>query len=96
MTVKRIDDNSIELIGNCPSEDANTLLQYLLENGSATVNWGKCRRMHTAVIQVLLMSGCRLTGTAPEGFLNRHIGPALSRAAEQNEPFPIGSEMRNS
>jgi hypothetical protein len=96
LTVKRIDNENIALLGDCPSEDAEKLLQHLLESRSASVNWSECERMHTAVVQVLLMSGCRLTGTPTGSFLNRYVGHALSRAGGQNQPFPVGSEVRKS
>jgi hypothetical protein len=94
LTVKRIDNESIALLGDCPSEDAEKLLQCLLESSSASVNWSECERMHTAVVQVLLASGCRLTGTPTGSFLNRYVGHALSRAGGQNQPFLVGSEVR--
>ena len=80
MTVKLVDKDSVELSGSCPLEDAEVLFQHLLENRSVTVDWTKCEQAHTAVIQVLLASGCKITGTPAGSFLNGYIDAALRRA----------------
>jgi hypothetical protein len=96
LTVKLVDNDSIELAGTCPSEDAEVLFQYLLQGRSANVDWSGCERAHTAVIQVLLASGCHVTGSPAGGFLNAYIQPALRRAQAQIRPFPGGPEVQNS
>jgi hypothetical protein len=96
LTVKLIDKNSIALAGTCPSEDAEELFQYLLENRLAVVDWSQCEQAHTAVIQVLLASGCELKGTPAGSFLHGHIAAALRRARGQIRPFAAGLEVRNS
>jgi len=96
LTVKLIDNDSIELVGSCPSEDAEALFQYLLQSRNATVDWSGCKRAHTAVIQVLLAFRCQLKGPPAGSFLELHIEPALRRAGAQIRPFPGGPEVRNS
>ncbi len=88
MTVKLVDEDNVELSGSCPPEDAEVLFQHLLENRSATVDWTKCEQAHTAVIQVLLASGCQLKGPPAASFLKEYIEAALCRARDRNSTFP--------
>jgi hypothetical protein len=83
MTVVLHDANTIRLIGACPAEDGETLLQHLLANPTAEVDWRGCESAHTVVIQVLLVSGRHLQGTPAGQFLQRFIGPALARLNHQ-------------
>ena len=62
MTVVLHDANTIRLIGACPAEDGETLLQQLLANPMAQVDWRGCESAHAAIIQVLLVSGHPLQG----------------------------------
>ena len=64
MTVVLHDANTIRLIGACPAEDGETLLQQLLANPMAQVDWRGCESAHAAVIQVLLVSGQSTPGTS--------------------------------
>lgn len=94
MTVAWHDDDTIRLIGACPAEDGETLLQHLLANPTAEVDWRGCESAHAAVIQVLLVSGRAVRGPAAGPFLERFIGPALTRLHRQVPPSPAGREMR--
>ncbi|QIG97351.1 MULTISPECIES: hypothetical protein [unclassified Bradyrhizobium] len=76
-------DNVIRLIGSCPAEDGETLLQHLLTNPTAQIDWQGCASAHTTVIQVLLVSGRAVQGPAAGPFLERFIGPALARSNRQ-------------
>ena len=57
MTVRRAADGTILLVGPCPVDDAEPLLQGLLEASGASVDWTKCQKPHTAVLQVLMAAG---------------------------------------
>ena len=83
MTVVLHDANTIRLIGACPAEDGETLLQQLLANPMAQVDWRGCESAHAAVIQVLLVSGHPLQGPPAGKFLQKFIGPALVRSNRQ-------------
>ncbi len=83
MTVVLHDANTIRLIGACPAEDGEVLLQELLANPAAEVDWRGCESAHAAVIQVLLVSERPLQGTPAGHFLQRFIGPALTRLNRQ-------------
>jgi hypothetical protein len=83
MTVALHDLNTIRLIGACLAEDAETLLQQLVANPQAQIDWRGCESAHTSVVQVLLASGRRLQGPPAGEFLQRFIAPALARAASK-------------
>jgi hypothetical protein len=94
MTVALHDDDTIRLIGACPAEDGETLLQHLLAHPDAEVDWRGCESAHAAVIQVLLVSRRAVRGPAAALFLERFVGPALARSKHQVPPFPAVPEMR--
>jgi hypothetical protein len=77
------DANTIRLIGACPADDGETLLQHLLANPAAEVDWRGCESAHAAVIQVLLVSRRPPLGPPAGEFLHRFIGPALARNSSQ-------------
>lgn len=75
-------DGTIELSGNCPVEDAELLLQQLLDNPRAPVAWRACESAHAAVIQVLLVARVAPTGTPISPFLRDKVAPLLQRQSE--------------
>lgn len=83
MTVVLHDANTIRLIGACPADDGEVLLQQLLANPAAEVDWRGCESAHAAVIQVLMVSNRPLRGPPAGEFLLRFIGPALARNGSQ-------------
>ena len=80
MTVRVAAGGCIELIGACPSEDAETLLQLLLADPGATVDWRECRDAHTAVVQVLMAVRPKLLGPAADSRLQDWVAPAITYA----------------
>jgi len=60
LTVHAPDRGLIVVMGVCPSEDAEVLLQRLLATPTATVDLSACEALHAAVIQVLLASAPNL------------------------------------
>ena len=83
MTVLLDDAGTIHLIGACVAEDAETLLERLLANPTAAIDWRRCESAHTAVIQVLLVDKRPLHGPPASSFLDRFIRPALPSADRQ-------------
>jgi hypothetical protein len=79
MTVRLAEDGTILLIGDCSAEDADSLLQYLLDQADAAIDWSACRTAHTSVIQVVLASGRKPIGYPAGTFLNTLISPAFNR-----------------
>ena len=68
-----------ELIGDCPSEEAEPLLAYLLANPGGPVVWRDCDWAHTAIVQVLLAAGVQPVGPARGAFLSDLLEPLLKR-----------------
>jgi hypothetical protein len=62
MTVLKSSDGILLLEGECPSDDAEILLQHLTGGSAATVDVRNCQSIHTAVIQVLLAAKPKLLG----------------------------------
>ena len=77
MTVRAGVDNAVELHGDCPSADAEALLQHLLSAPGATVDWRLCDSAHAAVVQVLMATGAPLRGPPRGSFLRLLVEPAL-------------------
>jgi len=88
VTIKQGDIGEVLLIGDCSVEDADVLIQRLLENPSVAVDWTKCTNAHTAIIQVLMASGRLPEGVPKNPFLKAMVGPALRRGREANSAFP--------
>lgn len=79
MSVLVLENGTVSLEGDCSIEDAETLLQHLLDDLDAPVDLRRCSSAHTAVIQVLMASGRGVLGP-PEGeFLAKFIAPTLPR-----------------
>ena len=80
MTVQR-DGDVIRLRGNCTVEDAEPLLDLLL-NGASAVDLDGCGRLHTAVVQVLWAARPRVSGVPMDAFILTWILPMLATPAE--------------
>jgi hypothetical protein len=66
------------LEGHCPSGDAEELLQALLSDPAASIDWRSCESAHTAVIQVLLAAQRDILGP-PRHALLAMIMPTQGR-----------------
>jgi hypothetical protein len=62
VSVRRRDDGTILLEGDCPVDDAEPLLQMLQATPVASVDWTRSRHLHTAVLQVILAARPTLVG----------------------------------
>ena len=69
MSVARSDDGTVALTGNCGVEEAEPLLQMLVETPDAALDWRLCTHLHTAVIQVVLAAKPRLTGPCGDAWV---------------------------
>ncbi|HEY6514565.1 MAG TPA: hypothetical protein VIY50_00360 [Steroidobacteraceae bacterium] len=78
MTVRIAAGGGIELVGACPSEDAEVLLRLLLADPGTTVDWRDCRDAHTAVVQVLMAVRPRLLGPPADARLKDWVAPAIT------------------
>jgi hypothetical protein len=77
MSVELSASGTIELTGECESDDAEVLLQHLLATPAATVDWRGCESAHSAVIQVLLAARPPFLGPPAGESLKRWIAPLL-------------------
>ena len=75
MTVTRRDPETIVLAGACPVDDAEPLLQLLLETPAAAVDWRSCVFLHTAVVQVILAAGPALVGPCGDAWIEKWLAP---------------------
>jgi hypothetical protein len=82
VTIRATDGESIVLEGDCPSEEAEMLLQRLLATPTAVVDLQRCESLHAAVIQVLLAAEPTLelppTDTAMGHWLRAILLPAVT------------------
>jgi hypothetical protein len=77
MTVRRSSAGTILLEGDCPVEDAETLLQLVQANSGAAIDWTSCQYLHTAVLQVVLAAARSVVGPCGDDFVGRWIEPGL-------------------
>jgi hypothetical protein len=76
MTV-RADGSRIRLEGDCRVEDAEALLQLLHATPEAVADLSDCRRLHAAVLQVLLSFRVPLAAEPKDEALRAHVTPSL-------------------
>jgi hypothetical protein len=78
MTIRRADD-TILLEDICAVEDAETLMQEL-QAGATVIDWTECVHLHTACLQVILVSGVPIRGMPQNAALGRWV-PGMLPAA---------------
>ncbi len=77
MTVRRSDHGTILLEGICAVEDAEPLLQMLHATPNAVIDWTQSQQLHTAVLQVIFVSGCLVVGPCGDDWLEQWVAPQL-------------------
>ena len=75
MTVRRGEQGTIVLLGDCPVDDTEPLFQLLLATPAATVDWTQCSRLHTAIVQLLLAAQPRIIGPCGDALAGRLVLP---------------------
>lgn len=82
MTVIRIDVRTVVLKGNCAADEAETLLQLLIETPAASVDWTQCEQLHTAVMQIVLAAKPRVIGPCGDAWVEKWLSasPASIRS----------------
>jgi hypothetical protein len=71
MSVRRHENGNIVLEGDCPAEDAETLLQMLQAAPGVPIDWTQCSQLHTAVLQVILAAAPALIGACGDPWVAR-------------------------
>jgi hypothetical protein len=68
-------DNVIEIDETCTVEDAETLLQLVLEHPDAAIDMHNCAHMHTAAVQVILAAKPKFRRMPEDEFMKRFLVP---------------------
>ncbi len=84
MTV-RLDGDIIRLEGDCHVEQAETLVQLLLEDRGRAIDLTGCERLHAALAQALLAFRPRIQGSPADAFLRDHLLPGLTHPPPKDE-----------
>jgi hypothetical protein len=63
----------IFLEGDCGVDEAEALLQALLEDSGVAVDWSACGWLHTAVLQLILTNNVPVRGPCGNTWLRRWI-----------------------
>lgn len=79
MTV-RVDGQVIFLEDDCHVDQAELLLLRLQEDPARSVDLSRCRHLHSALAQVLLSHGVRVSGEPPDTFLRQFVAPNFQSA----------------
>lgn len=69
MTIRLLDDVTIALKGIYATADVECLPRRLLDYQNTTMDWRKCDKARDAIVQLLIMSGAKLTGPPRNIFL---------------------------
>jgi len=68
-------ENVIEIDEACTVEDAETLLQLVLEHDDAMIDASKCTHIHTAAMQVLLAAKPKFRDLPEDEFIRQFLAP---------------------
>ncbi|MFD1788077.1 hypothetical protein ACFSC3_10865 [Sphingomonas floccifaciens] len=74
--------DAIHLAGDCPVEDAETLLALLQENAAAAIDINDCGRLHMAVVQVLFAAARPVRGEPANVFVREWLVPQMLSATD--------------
>jgi hypothetical protein len=77
----RLEAGRIRLDGDCPVEDAETLLGLLQKYSSAPIDIKDCGRIHMAVMQILLAAQRPVHGVPGNTFVREWLVPQLLSGA---------------
>jgi len=72
MTVRHVSD-VIYLEGDCGVEEAEALLQAVIDAPGAPIDWSGCGRLHTAVLQLILATNNSVHGSCGDPWLERWV-----------------------
>ena len=73
MTVLRDTSGTILLSGQGTVEEAEPLLQLLLDTPGAALDWSQCTGLHTSVLQLVLAIRPPLKGPCGDPFVARWV-----------------------
>jgi len=67
------------LDGHCQIEEAEVLLEWLLEHPKAKLNLKGCTQIHTAVLQVLMASAAVISIWPEDALISAWLKPILEQ-----------------
>jgi hypothetical protein len=73
VSVRRGENGTIVLDGDCVVGDAESLLQHLQSTPAALLDWTSASRVHTAVLQVVLAVRPPLAGPCGDPFIRQWL-----------------------
>ena len=68
-------ENIIEIDESCTVEDAETLLQLVLEHNDSMIDASRCTHIHTAAMQVLLAAKPKFRDLPEDEFIRQFLAP---------------------
>jgi hypothetical protein len=71
VTVRRGENGTIILEGDCTVEEAEPLLQMLQDPPRPMLDWTTCSRLHTSILQVILAARPPLIGPCGDPWVAR-------------------------
>jgi hypothetical protein len=80
LSVRQETNGTIALVGVCPVEDAEPLLQLLQAAPNAPCDWRRCGYLHTAVVQVILAARPILIGPCGDPWIEEWVSQQLGSA----------------
>ncbi|WP_206239999.1 hypothetical protein [Novosphingobium terrae] len=69
----RVEGGVIHLMGRCPADDAEDLLRQIQENPDFAVDISEAKKLHTAVMQILLALSPAVQGRPSDGSLSHEL-----------------------
>lgn len=81
----RVEGQVIFLEDQCHVEQAEQLFLRLQEAPDRTIDLSGCRHLHSAVAQVLLSFGARVSGEPADEFLRRYVAPNFSHSEDRRD-----------
>jgi hypothetical protein len=79
------DDQALRLSGFCTVEEAETVLEWILQHPQGELDLVQVEHIHTAVLQVLLAAGMSRVRLPQDPFLRRAASIGLPPGKEENE-----------
>jgi hypothetical protein len=73
----RLEGNMIRLIGDCPVEDAESMVSLLRADATRQLDLAECTRLHSAAVQVMLAFRPAIAEPSRDRFIAEWICPAL-------------------
>jgi hypothetical protein len=92
MTVA-LDGTVVRLTGECRVEDAEPLLAMLQEQAGRNVDLSEARRLHTAVLQILMAIRPEIRGGSLDAFLRTWIEPLLTQVQPGSAGAMLGKRL---